>query len=199
MVLPRLARARCGRSQMVFFQHGAAGGYDYAARTTASRRGASVVIHLAVMSPLLSRCHCTSQADGARRPPRRALVAARLFAMSIGLPFFALAANGTADPGVVPAPRSSGPKDLFLYRPAMPGAGYLSLQSRFGRFGDRLGGPSPSHSDVICSGLRMAIGCAPQRLPEACIRRASMTGAPRAELAMAAIWVAACAQFPPAC
>src|SRR5215813_15429038 len=97
MVLPRLGGAAAVWSvAMVFFQATLLAGYAYAHLLTrfAPGRG-SVLIHLAV---LLIACFALPLhlADGWDEPPPRgeAFWILGLFAASIGLPFFALAANG---------------------------------------------------------------------------------------------------------
>jgi hypothetical protein len=97
MVLPRLGGAAAVWSvAIVFFQTTLLAGYAYAHLLTrfAPGRG-SVLIHLAV---LLIACFALPLhlASGWSQPPSRgeALWLLGLFAASIGLPFFALAANG---------------------------------------------------------------------------------------------------------
>jgi len=97
MVLPRLGGAAAVWSvAMVFFQATLLAGYAYAHLLTrfAPGRG-SVLIHLAV---LMIACFALPLhlADGWDEPPPRgeAFWLLGLFAASIGLPFFALAANG---------------------------------------------------------------------------------------------------------
>src|SRR5262245_62668457 len=97
MVLPRLGGAAAVWSvAMVFFQATLLAGYAYAHLLTrfAPGRG-SVLIHLAV---LLIACFALPLhlAEGWDEPPPRgeAFWLLGLFATSIGLPFFALAANG---------------------------------------------------------------------------------------------------------
>ncbi len=97
MVLPRFGGAPSVWSvAMVFFQAALLAGYAYAhwlTRYAGSR--ASVVIHLTVMSAAAFALPL-SIAEGWGRPPAagEALWLIGLFAASIGLPFFALAANG---------------------------------------------------------------------------------------------------------
>src|SRR5256886_5558330 len=97
MVLPRLGGAAAVWSvAIVFFQAALLAGYAYAHLLTrfAPGRG-SVLIHLAV---LLIACLALPLhlAGGWGQPPSRgeAFWLLGLFAVSIGLPFFALAANG---------------------------------------------------------------------------------------------------------
>src|SRR4030088_434073 len=97
MVLPQLGGAASVWSvAMVFFQTTLLAGYAYAHLLTRFAPGrASIVIHLAVMVVA-----CFAQplhiATGWGRPPSvgEAFWLLGLFAVSIGLPFFALAANG---------------------------------------------------------------------------------------------------------
>ena len=97
MVLPQLGGAAAVWSvAMVFFQTTLLAGYIYAHLLTRFAPGrASVVIHLAVM---VLACFALPLyiATGWGRPPPsgEALWLLGLFAVSIGLPFFALAANG---------------------------------------------------------------------------------------------------------
>src|SRR5712691_9719698 len=97
MVLPRLGGAASVWSvAMVFFQTTLLAGYAYAHLLTRFAPGrASVVIHLAVM---VVACFALPLhiAAGWGRPPSvgEAFWLLGLFALSIGLPFFALAANG---------------------------------------------------------------------------------------------------------
>ena len=97
MVLPRLGGAAAVWSvAMVFFQAALLAGYGYAHLLTRFAPGrASVLIHVAV---LLIACSALPLhlAGGWNQPPSRgeALWLLGLFAASIGLPFFALAANG---------------------------------------------------------------------------------------------------------
>ena len=97
MVLPRLGGAAAVWSvAMVFFQATLLAGYAYAHLLTRFAPGrASVLFHLAV---LLIACSALPVhiASGWGQPPARgeAFWLLGLFATSIGLPFFALAANG---------------------------------------------------------------------------------------------------------
>ncbi len=97
MVLPRLGGAAAVWSvAMVFFQATLLAGYAYAHLLTRFAPGrASIVIHLAV---LLLACLALPihLAGGWGQPPSRgeAFWLLGLFAASIGLPFFALSANG---------------------------------------------------------------------------------------------------------
>src|SRR5215468_2670536 len=97
MVLPRLGGAAAVWSvAMVFFQATLLAGYAYAHLLTRFAPGrASVLIHLAV---LLIACFALPLhlASGWSQPPSRgqAFWLLGLFATSVGLPFFSLAANG---------------------------------------------------------------------------------------------------------
>jgi hypothetical protein len=97
MVLPRLGGAAAVWSvAMVFFQTALLAGYAYAHALTRFVPGrTSVIIHLAVT---IAACFALPLhvASGWGAPPAsgEALWLIGLFAMSIGLPFFALAANG---------------------------------------------------------------------------------------------------------
>ena len=97
MVLPRLGGAAAVWSvAMVFFQTTLLAGYAYAHVLTRFAPGrASVVIHLVVM---IAACFALplhiAAGWGAPPPVGEAFWLLGLFAASIGLPFFALAANG---------------------------------------------------------------------------------------------------------
>jgi hypothetical protein len=97
MVLPRLGGAAAVWSvAMVFFQTALLAGYAYAHALTRFAPGrTSVIIHLVVMA---AACFALPLhiATGWGRPPLvgEAVWLLGLFAVSIGLPFFALAANG---------------------------------------------------------------------------------------------------------
>lgn len=97
MVLPRLGGSPAVWSvAMVFFQAVLLAGYAYAHLITRVLPGRlSVFIHLAVMA-VATLLLPLSIAAGWGRPPQEgeALWLLGLFAMSIGLPFFALSANG---------------------------------------------------------------------------------------------------------
>src|SRR5215510_6731719 len=97
MVLPRLGGAASVWSvAMVFFQTTLLAGYAYAHLLTKFQPGRnSIIIHLVVLAAacLLLPLHIAS---GWGRPPQvgEAFWLLGLFAVSIGLPFFALSANG---------------------------------------------------------------------------------------------------------
>src|SRR5262249_49033623 len=97
MVLPKLGGAPSVWSvAMVFFQAALLAGYGYAhllTRFVPGRR--SIIIHLVVMR-LAGLMLPLSIASGWGRPPQvgEAFWLIGLFAVSIGLPFFALSANG---------------------------------------------------------------------------------------------------------
>src|SRR3954471_6426177 len=96
MVLPRLGGApQVWSVAMVFFQAALLAGYGYAHLLTRFAPGRkSILIHLAVMIAA-SLTLPLSIASGWDRPPEvgEAFWLLGLFAVSIGLPFFALAAN----------------------------------------------------------------------------------------------------------
>src|SRR5437016_7461679 len=96
MVIPRLGGAPAVWSvAMVFFQAALLAGYGYAHLLTRYAPGrTSVIIHLAVMTAACLFLPL-SIANGWGRPPAvgEAFWLLGLFAVSIGLPFFALAAN----------------------------------------------------------------------------------------------------------
>src|SRR5438105_7558500 len=97
MVLPQLGGAAAVWSvAMVFFQTTLLGGYVYAHLLTRFTSGrASVIIHLAAMVVACLALPLHIAAGSGRPPPSgEALWLLGLFAASIGLPFFALAANG---------------------------------------------------------------------------------------------------------
>jgi hypothetical protein len=97
MVLPRLGGSpQVWSVAMVFFQAALLAGYAYAHALTRHLPGrASVVIHLALMV-VATLALPLAIASGWGRPPARGetLWLLGLFAASIGLPFFALSANG---------------------------------------------------------------------------------------------------------
>ena len=97
MVLPRFGGAPAVWSvAMVFFQAALLAGYAYAhgLRAPCTRPAPSVVIHVAVMIAACSALPISIAAGWGRPPPAgEALWLIGLFAASIGLPFFALAAN----------------------------------------------------------------------------------------------------------
>ena len=96
MVLPRLGGSPAVWSvAMVFFQTLLLAGYAYAHALTAIRnRGVAMAVHLAVLAVAFMMLPLAI-ANGWGEPPASgtALWLLGLFAVSIGLPFFALAAN----------------------------------------------------------------------------------------------------------
>ncbi len=96
MVLPRLGGSPAVWSvAMVFFQTLLLAGYAYAhALTTIRNHGAALAVHLAVLAVAFMTLPL-AMAEGWGEPPASgtALWLLGLFAVSIGLPFFALAAN----------------------------------------------------------------------------------------------------------
>ena len=81
---------------MVFFQATLLAGYAYAHALTRHLPGRrSVIVHLVVMAVACSFCRCRSPRVGTAAGRRGAAFwLLGLFAVSIGLPFFALSANG---------------------------------------------------------------------------------------------------------
>ena len=97
MVLPRFGGSPSVWSvAMIFFQSALLMGYAYAHALTRRLPGMrSVVVHLAVMIAACSLLPLGIAANWGRPPPTgEALWLLGLFATSIGLPFFALSANG---------------------------------------------------------------------------------------------------------
>jgi hypothetical protein len=132
MVLPRLGGAAAVWSvAMVFFQTALLAGYAYAHALTRFAPGRpSVVIHLAVM---IAACFALPLhiASGWGAPPAsgEALWLLGLFAASIGLPFFALAANGPLIQAWFVRTDHPGAKDpYFLYAASNVGS-FLALVS----------------------------------------------------------------------
>jgi SAM-dependent methyltransferase len=132
MVLPRLGGAAAVWSvAMVFFQATLLAGYAYAHLLTrfASRR-TSVLIHLAVLL-LASSALPLHIASGWGQPPSRseAFWLLGLFTTSIGLPFFALAANGPlVQAWFVRTDHPSGRDPYFLFAASNVGS-FLALIS----------------------------------------------------------------------
>jgi hypothetical protein len=132
MVLPRLGGAASVWSvAMVFFQATLLTGYAYAHLLTRFVPGrASIVIHLALM---IVACFALPLhiASGWGRPPsvNEAFWLLGLFAVSIGLPFFALAANGPLLQAWFVRTRHPAAKDpYFLYAASNVGS-FLALLS----------------------------------------------------------------------
>src|SRR6202163_692821 len=132
MVLPQLGGAASVWSvAMVFFQTALLAGYAYAHLLTRfAPARASVVIHLAVM---VVACFALPLhiATGWGRPPPvgEAFWLLGLFAVSIGLPFFALAANGPLLQAWFVRTRHPAAKDpYFLYAASNVGS-FLALIS----------------------------------------------------------------------
>src|SRR6266436_7794540 len=130
MVLPQLGGAAAVWSvAMVFFQTTLLAGYAYAHLLTRFAPGrASVAIHLAVM---VVACFALPLhiATGWGRPPSvgEAFWLLGLFAVSIGLPFFALAANGPLLQAWFVRTRHPAAKDpYFLYAASNVGS-FLAL------------------------------------------------------------------------
>jgi hypothetical protein len=132
MVLPRLGGAAAVWSvAMVFFQTTLLAGYAYAHALTRFAPGrASIAVHLAVM---VVACFALPLhiATGWGRPPPvgEAFWLLGLFAVSIGLPFFALAANGPLLQAWFVRTRHPAAKDpYFLYAASNVGS-FLALIS----------------------------------------------------------------------
>src|SRR5438445_2357033 len=132
MVLPRLGGAASVWSvAMVFFQTALLAGYAYAHLLTRFAPGrTSVIIHLVLM---MVACFALPLhiATGWGRPPSvgEAFWLLGLFAASIGLPFFALAANGPLLQAWFVRTRHPAAKDpYFLYAASNVGS-FLALIS----------------------------------------------------------------------
>lgn len=132
MVLPRLGGSPAVWSvAMVFFQSLLLGGYAYAHYLMQIRnRGIPVAIHLALLVLALLTLPL-SIAGGWGEPPASgyALWLLGLFAVSIGLPFFALAANNPLlQAWFVRTGHPNGPDPYFLYASSNIGS-FLALLS----------------------------------------------------------------------
>src|SRR6195256_2665783 len=132
MVLPRLGGSPAGWSvAMVFFQSLLLAGYAYAHYLMQLRnRMLPVAIHLALLAIALLTLPL-SIASGWGEPPTSgyALWLLGLFAISIGLPFFALAANNPLlQAWFVRTGHPSGPDPYFLYASSNIGS-FLALLS----------------------------------------------------------------------
>jgi hypothetical protein len=132
MVLPRLGGSPAVWSvAMVFFQTLLLAGYAYAHLLMRFRdRRASIVIHLAVLLVALLALPL-SIASGFGTPPSSgyAFWLLALFAVSIGLPFFALAANNPLlQAWFVRTGHPAGPDPYFLYASSNIGS-FLALLS----------------------------------------------------------------------
>lgn len=132
MVLPRLGGSPAVWSvAMVFFQSLLLGGYAYAHYLmTLKSRVAPVVIHLALLTIALLTLPL-SIAGGWGEPPSSgyAFWLLGLFAVSIGLPFFALAANNPMlQAWFVRTGHPDGPDPYFLYASSNIGS-FLALLS----------------------------------------------------------------------
>ena len=131
MVLPRLGGAPSVWSvAMVFFQSALLAGYAYAHLLTRHVPGrASIVIHLALMIAAFFALPLAI-ASGWGRPPTsgQAFWLLGLFAASIGLPFFALAANGPLLQAWFARSDHSAAKDpYFLYAASNVGSFFALL------------------------------------------------------------------------
>lgn len=132
MVLPRLGGSPAVWSvAMVFFQSLLLGGYAYAHYLmTIKNRAIPVVIHLCVLAAALLTLPL-SIAGGWGEPPSSgyAFWLLGLFAVSIGLPFFALAANNPMlQAWFVRTGHPEGPDPYFLYASSNIGS-FLALLS----------------------------------------------------------------------
>lgn len=132
MVLPRLGGSPAVWSvAMVFFQSLLLGGYAYAHYLmTLKNRTAPVVIHLMLLTAALLTLPL-SIASGWGEPPASgyAFWLLGLFAVSIGLPFFALAANNPMlQAWFVRTGHPDGPDPYFLYASSNIGS-FLALLS----------------------------------------------------------------------
>ncbi|MBX9819171.1 fused MFS/spermidine synthase [Afipia birgiae] len=132
MVLPRLGGSPAVWSvAMVFFQSLLLGGYAYAHYLmTLKSRTAPVVIHLVLLTAALLTLPL-SIASGWGEPPASgyAFWLLGLFAVSIGLPFFALAANNPMlQAWFVRTGHPDGPDPYFLYASSNIGS-FLALLS----------------------------------------------------------------------
>src|ERR1700709_2150807 len=132
MVLPRLARSPSAWSvAMVFFQSLLLGGYAYAHYLMQTRnRIVPVVVHLVLLVIALLTLPL-GIANGWGEPPTSgyAFWLLGLFAVSIGLPFFALAANNPLlQAWFVRTGHPAGPDPYFLYASSNIGS-FLALLS----------------------------------------------------------------------
>src|ERR1700710_522673 len=132
MVLPRLGGSPAGWSvAMVFFQSLLLGGYAYAHYLMQLRnRMIPIVVHLVLLTIALLTLPL-SIASGWGEPPTSgyAFWLLGLFAVSIGLPFFALAANKPLlQAWFVRTGHPSGPDPYFLYASSNIGS-FLALLS----------------------------------------------------------------------
>src|ERR1043166_2167576 len=132
MVLPRLGGSPAGWSvAMVFFQSLLLAGYAYAHYLTmASNRVVPVVVHLALLAVAMVTLPLAIH-TGWGEPPTSgyAFWLLGLFAVSIGLPFFALAANNPLlQAWFVRTGHPNGPDPYFLYASSNIGS-FLALLS----------------------------------------------------------------------
>ncbi len=132
MVLPRLGGSPAVWSvAMVFFQSLLLGGYAYAHYLMRMRsRAAAVAVHLALLAAALATLPLAI-ANGWGEPPtgRYAIWLLGLFAASIGLPFFALAANNPMlQAWFVRTGHPNGSDPYFLYASSNVGS-FLALLS----------------------------------------------------------------------
>ena len=162
MVLPRLGGSPAVWSvAMVFFQTLLLAGYAYAHMLTQIRnRAIPVVIHLMLLVVALLTLPL-SIASGWGEPPTSgyAFWLLGLFTVSIGLPFFALAANNPLlQAWFVRTGHPSGPDPYFLYASSNIGS-FLALLSYpvllEPMFTLRTGEPSSSTPHAAIDGIRM--------------------------------------------
>lgn len=199
MVLPRLGGAASVWSvAIVFFQTALLAGYAYAHLLTRFMPGRnSVIIHLVVMAAacLLLPLHI---ATGWGRPPQvgEAFWLLGLFTVSIGLPFFALSANGPLLQAWFVRTGHKDAKDpYFLYAASNVGSflaliAYPVAVEPFVRLGDQTWLWTAGYYVLIA----LVAGCgflmlrSPNRLPEAVASDGTVAAAP--SWRDAAIWVA---------
>ena len=148
MVLPRLGgSASVWSVAMVFFQTALLAGYAYAHFLVRALPGrAAIVVHLLVMgvAALTLPLHVAAGWD---RPPEtgESLWLLRAFAASIGLPFFALAANGPLLQAWFARSRHPDAREPYFLYAASNAGSFLALVSYpvliepFTRLGDQVG------------------------------------------------------------
>jgi SAM-dependent methyltransferase len=199
MVLPRLGGAASVWSvAMVFFQTTLLAGYAYAHLLTRMMPGrTSIIIHLVVMAAacLLLPLHIAS---GWGRPPQvgEAFWLLGLFTVSIGLPFFALSANGPLLQAWFVRTGHKDAKDpYFLYAASNVGSflaliAYPVAVEPFVRLGDQTWIWTAGYYVLIA----LVAGCgflmlrSPNRLPEAAASDTAIVTTP--SWRDTAIWVA---------
>ncbi len=199
MVLPRLGGAASVWSvAMVFFQTTLLAGYAYAHLLTRMVPGRnSIIIHLVVMAAacLLLPLHIAS---GWGRPPQvgEAFWLLGLFTVSIGLPFFALSANGPLLQAWFVRTGHKDAKDpYFLYAASNVGSflaliAYPVAVEPFVRLGDQTWLWTAGYYVLIAlvAGCGLLMLRSPNRLPEGTTSSASEAAPP--SWRDAAIWIA---------